>query len=220
MKITWLGLLDSDDATASTRAEDYLARLARHVVLASRHAWSIDLISCGRNPGCHTLSTGVERVVLPVAGSPRTVWDRVSWALPAALSAADLVHLHDGFSRSCEMALLIAKQARKPVCMTEWGLEGYWLSSELALRELADVVICHDVTVANSMASARPVELIPLGIDVRQIGVPASWPQNDCLDSDGQGTALPANDEYAAAGNFLYRTYRGLADRSRRAAAA
>jgi hypothetical protein len=217
MKIAWLGLLDSDDATASTRAQDHLARLARHVVLASRHAWSIDLISCGRNPGCRTPSTGVGRVVLPVSGSPKTVWDRVSWALPAALSAADLVHLHDGFSRSCEMALLIAKQAHKPVCMTEWGLEGYWLSSELGLRELADIVVCHDVAVANGVASSRPVDLVPLAVDVRQIGVPASWPQNHCLDFEGQHT--PTDDEYAAAGNALYGTYRGLVDRLRRAAA-
>src|SRR5215469_13088511 len=99
MRIAWLGLLDSDDVTASTRAQDHLARLAQHVVVASGHAWSIELISCGRDPGCHALSTGVDRVVLPVAGSPRTAWDRVSWALPAAIATADLVHLHDGFSR-------------------------------------------------------------------------------------------------------------------------
>ncbi|HWB10473.1 MAG TPA: hypothetical protein VG826_14690 [Pirellulales bacterium] len=219
MKIAWLGLLDSDDATASTRAQDHLVRLARHVVLASRHAWSIDVISCGRNPGCRALGAGVERVVLPVAGSPRTFWDRVSWALPAALSAADLVHLHDGFSRSCEVGLLIARQARKPICMTEWGVEGYWLSTELALRELADVVVCHDVAVANSLVSAKRVELATLGIDVRRIGVPAAWPQNHCLDAESLGTAMPTDDEYAAAGNTLYGTYRGLVDRVRRAAA-
>ena len=219
MKITWLGLLDSDDATASTRAQDHLARLARHVILASRHAWSIELISCGRSPGCHTLSAGVERVVLPVAGSPRTVWDRVSWALPAAIGPADLVHLHDGFSRSCEVALLIAKQGRKPVCMTEWGLEGYWLSSELALRELADVVVCHDVAVANSTATSKPVHLVPLGIDVRQFGVPASWPQNHCLDLQGEDVALPPDDEYAAAATCLHGVYQDLAGSLRRVAA-
>jgi hypothetical protein len=219
MKIAWLGLLDSDDATASTRARDHLTRLAGNVVLASRHAWSIDLISCGRNPGRHVLRAGVERVVLPQAGSPRTFWDRVSWDLPAALGAADLIHLHDGFSRSCEVGLLIARQAGKPLCVTEWGLEGYWLSSELTLRELSDVVVCHDVAVANGLASSKPVELVPLGIDVRRIGVPASWPQNHCLDTEHWDAAVPTDDEYAAAGASLYGTYCGLADRLRRAAA-
>jgi hypothetical protein len=219
MRIAWLGLLDSDDVTASKRAQDHLARLARHVVLASRHAWSIELISCGRNPGCHAVGTGVDRIVLPVAGSPRTVWDRVSWALPAALRAADLVHLHDGFSRSCEMALLLAKQEHKPVCMTEWGLEGYWLGSELASRELADVIVCHDVAVANSVASSKPVEFVPLDVDIRQIGVPASWPENRCLDANEQEAAACTDDEYAAAAVSLHGLYETLVGSRRRVAA-
>src|SRR5690348_255581 len=98
MKIAWFGLLDSDDATASTCALEHLTQLGRHVVAQSHHAWSIDLISCSRDPGCRTLASGIERVVLPVSGTPRTVWDRVSWALPATVASADLVHLHDGFS--------------------------------------------------------------------------------------------------------------------------
>jgi hypothetical protein len=219
MRIAWLGLLDSDDVTASTRAQDHLAGLAEHIVLASRHAWSIELVSCGRNPGCHALGTGVDRVVLPTAGSPRTVWDRASWALPAALETVDLVHLHDGFSRSGEMALLIAKQSRKPVCVTEWGVEGYWLATELALRELADVIVCHDVAVANNVASSRPVELVTLGIDVRQIGVPASWPQNHCLATADRDDVVLLDAEYAAAGARLYGIYETLVGSLRRAAA-
>jgi hypothetical protein len=219
MKIAWLGLLDSDDVTASTRAHDHLVRLAQQVVAASGHVSSIELISCGRDPGCHTISLGVERVVLPLAGSPRTVWDRVSWAMPAAISSADLVHLHDGFSRSCEMALLIAKQGHKPVCTTEWGIEGYWLSSELALRELSDVVVCHDVAVAQSITRSKPVELVACRIDVRHLGVPAPWPANECVDADVAGAVTPDNHEYVAAGSALCRIYRTLVHSTRRAAA-
>lgn len=218
MKIAWLGLLDSDEVTASTRAQDHLRSLARQVVAASGYAWSIDLISCGRDPGCHRLAQGVARVVLPVAGHPRTVWDRVSWALPAAISAADLIHLHDGFSRSCEMALLVAKQAQKLVCLTEWGLDGYWLSAELDLRELADTIVCHDGSVARSLTSSKPIELVPCNVDVRQIGVPASWPVNQCVET-GTGAELPADAEYEAAGAVLCGVYRRLVTSTRRAAA-
>jgi hypothetical protein len=218
MKIAWLGLLDSDEVTASTRAQVHLSNLARQVVAASDYAWSIDLISCSRHPGCHRLAQGIQRVVLPVAGHPRTVWDRISWALPAAISSADLIHLHDGFSRSCEMALLIAKQAHKPVCMTEWGLDGYWLSAELDLRELADTIVCHDASVAHAVTSSKPVELVPCNVDIRQIGVPTSWPANQCTDS-GSRAELPADEEYVTAGAALCGVYRRLVASPRRAAA-
>lgn len=219
MKIAWFGLLDSDDATASTRALTHLTLLARNVVAQSHQAWSIDLISCGRDPGCQTLASGVERIVLPLSGAPRTVWDRVSWALPAAVASADLVHVHDGFSRSCEMALLVGRQLHKPVCMTEWPVEGYWLSGELALRELADAVICHDVSVANSIATSRPVYLVACAIDVRDLGVPASWPANHCVQTDRSRGVERSYDEYIAAGTDLAGVYRRLFDGMRRAAA-
>lgn len=219
MKIAWFGLLDSDDATLSTRALAHLTRLARQIVAQSGQAWTIDLISCGRDPGYRTIAGGVERIVLPVSGTPQTVWDRVSWALPANVAAADLVHLHDGFSRSCEMALLVAKQLHKPVCMTEWPVEGYWLSGELALRDLADAVICHDMAVANSIATSKPVHLVPCGIDVRDLGVPASWPANHCIETHCGENAEPSHDDYVAAGINLAGIYRSLLDGTRRAAA-
>ncbi|HQU46667.1 MAG: hypothetical protein B7Z74_10640, partial [Deltaproteobacteria bacterium 21-66-5] len=181
VKIAWLGLLDSDDATGSSRAHDHLATLAQHVVAASGYGWSIELISCGSGPERRPISAGVDRLTLPVAGVARTVWDRTSWDLPAFIADAELVHLHDGFSRSCELALLVARQLRKPVCMTEWGIEGHWLTSELSLIELADVVICHNRKVAESIGTSKRVELVACETDIRQLGVPAPWPANHCL---------------------------------------
>ena len=180
VRIAWLGLLDSDDATGATRAHEHLVALAQQVAAASGFGWSIELISCGRKPGRQSISAGVDRVILPVAGVAKTVWDRTSWELPRMVAAADLVHLHDGFSRTCELALLLAKQLRKPICVTHWGIEGHWLSTELSLVELADVVVCHDCTVAESLGSSRKSEVIPCDIAIDEIGVPAPWPANHC----------------------------------------
>lgn len=229
--IAWLGLLDSDDATGSPRAQDHLVRLAQQVVAASGYGWSIELISCGRDPGRRSISAGVEKVVLSIAGSPRTVWDRTAWALADAIADADLVHLHDGFSRSCDLALLIAKQARKPVCVTEWGVEGHWLSGELSLRELADVVICHDRAVAEELKTSKPVELAACAVDLHQLGVPAPWPATGCLDVGNRAAApppphiapacepSPVEEQYAAAGARLYAVYHRLIAGTRRVAA-
>ena len=219
VKIAWLGLLDSDDATGSSRAQEHLVRLAQQVIAASGYGWSIELISCGSEPGRRSISAGVDRVVLPVAGSPRTVWDRVSCALPDTIADADLIHLHDGFSRSCDLALLVAKQAYKPVCVTEWGIDGHWLSSELSLRELADVIICHDQMVAETLDTARPVELAACDVDIRRLGVPAPWPATHCV----QGPLLPTDgatgSEYVAAGSVLHAVYHRLIASTRRVAA-
>ena len=219
MKIAWLGLLDSDDMTGLPRAQEHLMRLAQQVVAASGYGWEIELISCGSQPGTHAVSAGIDRVVLPTAGRAQTVWDRVSWDLPDAIDRADLVHLHDGFSRSCELALLIAKQLHKPLCVTQWGIEGHWLSTELQLRDLADVIVCHDSTVARTVAGRKPVELIACDIDVRRLGVPAPWPANACLDMASREVTSPAHEQYAAAGATLYRVYHRLIASTRRAAA-
>ncbi|HVX10988.1 MAG TPA: hypothetical protein VHC22_07405 [Pirellulales bacterium] len=221
MRIAWFGLLDSDEVTSPprARAERHLLQLGQQVVAAAGVGATIELISCGASASTRTLAPGVERVVLVAAGRTHTVWDRVSWALPEVIDRADLVHLHEGFSRSCELALLVAKQLRKPVCVTEWGIEGYWLSTELRLSELADVIICHDRAGPLTPTCTKPVETIACDIDIRQLGVPAPWPANACLAETNDEIAWPTVGQYRAAGSQLWGVYGRLTAGARRAAA-
>lgn len=205
--VAYLGLLDSDRATGTRRAEEHLTRLAQAVADRSGYGWTVEIISAGENASTQTVSAGVVRTVLPVAGNPRTPWDAVSWSLPEAMARADLVHLHDGFSRLGEAALLIAKQSHQPICITEYGLNGHWLSSELGLTELADVVICHCPAVARRLQSARPVEVAPAKFDVAALGLPAAWPSPNCLPLRADP---PASNDYHAAGAALYAIYHRL----------
>lgn len=205
--VAYLGLLDSDRATGTRRAEDHLTRLAQAVAVRSGYGWTVEIFSAGAEAGTRTVSPGVVRTILPIAGKPRTPWDAVSWQLPDALARADLVHLHDGFSRLCEAALLLAKPSHQPICLSEYGLNGQWLSSELGLIELADVVICHSPELARRLATTRPVEVVPCNLDVAGLGVPANWPSPGCLPPPRRPS--PRID-YRPAADGLYSIYHRL----------
>lgn len=212
--VAYLGLLDNDRATGTRRAEEHLTRLAQAVVAAAGFGLTVELISAGETPGRQTVSAGVVRTVLPLAGNPQAPWNAVSWQLPEALSRVDLVHLHDGYSRLGEAALLIAKQSRLPVCITEYGLTGHWLSSELGLAELADVIICHTPQVARRLTTGRTVEVVPCKLDPSRLGIPGVPPRQTIHDrEDGVST------DDRAAGERLFAIYQRLIGSTLEAAA-
>lgn len=196
--VAYLGLLDNDRATGTRRAEEHLTRLAQAVVAASGYGWTVEIISAGETPETQTVSAGVVRTVLPLAGKPHSPWNAVSWQLPEALARADLIHLHDGMSRLGEAALLVAKQSCQPLCITEYGLTGHWLSTELGLIELADVVICHAPEVPRRLTTTRPVEVVPCPLDVASLGMP------------GVMTHSAAVIDYRSVGERMFAIYHRL----------
>jgi hypothetical protein len=218
-KIAYLGLLDGDRASGSPRGERHLSALARAVVAASQGTLAVELLSCGPEPECRTLGPGVVRRVLPWIGLPRTPWDANSWELPAALADAALVHLHDGFSRACEIGLLFAKQWQKRVCMTDYGLTGHWISVELGLCALADVVICHSHSVAVKLPAGVPVEVVSGRINPYWFGVAAEWPSSSPIPPWGPDDETPPAVDYVTLGAELSAIYRHVLARSREAAA-
>jgi hypothetical protein len=205
--ITYLGLLESDRANGLGRAEAHLARLAEGVVAGSNGRATVELISCGPQPRSHELSPGVLRTVLPMAGRPATAWDALSWDLPERLANTDLVHLHDNFSRACEVGMLLAKQERRPVCYTEYGARGDWLFVELGLAELADAVICHSPDVARETGLVKSPLVIPCAIDIDWLGVPKNWPSAECRSADQSVPAAEPDMAYDAVGEALYSIY-------------
>lgn len=217
--ITYLGLLDSDRATGLRRAEAHLGRLAQEVVAASRGEATVEIISCGPTPDSYTLAPGVTLTVLSLAGNPRTPWDSISWELPAKVESSDLVHLHESFSRTCEVGLLVAKLWRRPVCLTEYGVPGEWLAHELRLAELADIVICHSPEIASELTTARTAELVPCQLDIDWLGVPGEWPSATCRPSPRTGGAKAPQVDYPAVARSYYALYRRLLPGSQREAA-
>lgn len=207
--VAYLGLLDNDRASGTRRAEEHLTRLAQAVVAASGYGWTVEIISAGEAPAAQAVSAGVLRTMLPLAGKPHSPWNAVSWQLPEALVRADLIHLHDGISRLGEAALLVAKQSRQPLCITDYGVTGHWLSTELGLIELADVVICHDPEVARRLTTTRPVEVVPCPLDVASLGMPGISTDRGAPQRAIPKEAAEATD-YRSVGERLFAIYHRL----------
>lgn len=221
IQITYLGLLDSDRLTGSGRAEAHLCRLAQEVVKAfqGEGGATIELISCGPNPHSSTVAEGVIRTVLPEYKHPVTAWDSISWELPKKVADSDLVHLHECFSRTCEVGLLTAKLWRRPVCLTEYGIPGDWLALDLGLAELADAVVCHSEKVARETRTTKRPHIVPCELDIDWLGVPAEWPIPVCRPSPSPTGAQEPRIDYPAVGQALYHVYRRLLPAARREAA-
>lgn len=218
-KIAYLGLLDGDQASGDARGETHLTRLAESVSIAWRGECEIELISCGPQPRVERLREQVVRRVLPVSGSPLTPWDACSWELPAALADADIVHLHDYHSRTCELALLIAKQQRKFLCLTDYGITANWLATELELHCLADAVICHAADAARKLSSLANVEFLPAEISLEWFGIPAEWPSPCFIPSTRPRDRQAPPVDYASLGDGLQSIYSRAAARALEAAA-
>ncbi len=218
-KIAYLGLFDGDRASGLSRGEGHLLAMARGVVAASRGTVSVELLSCGPASECLPLCPGVVKRVLPWAGRPRTPLDAASWELPATLADASLVHLHDGFSRACEIGLLVAKQRHVPVCLTEYGLVGHWLSVELGLQALADMMICHSQAVAVHWRARVPVEVVSGRVNPHWFGVAPEWPRTAPVPPACPEDDSPPVVDYATLGAELSSIYRKVLARHREAAA-
>jgi len=207
VKIAYLGLLDGDQASGDARGESHLTQLAESVSVAWRGECEIELISCGPQPRVERLREHVVRRVLPLSGNPLTPWDACSWQLPAALADADIVHLHDYHSRTCELALLIAKQQRKFLCLTDYGVTANWLATELELHCLADAVICHAAVAARKLSGLANVEFLPAEISLEWFGVPAEWPSPCFIPSTRPRDRGAPPVDYASLGERLKEIY-------------
>ena len=177
--IAYLTPLFFDESSYLGGGERYPLNLARGVHLATKGDYRIDLISFGREEKRFQIAEGVDLHVLPVAHTPRRELDVVSWALPAALAKADVVHIHQAYTRCAEMGLLVAKQLRKPVCITDHGGETSRLGIEIGHLELVDRVIAYSDFGASLYKTTRPIEVIKGGVDAELFQPPKIRPRRD-----------------------------------------
>ena len=85
--------------------ERYPLNLARGIVEASGGAYAVELISFGPTSRSHQLAPGLTVRVLAAARPPINPLDVVSWELPEAIADADLVHIHQAYTRCSEVGL-------------------------------------------------------------------------------------------------------------------
>jgi glycosyltransferase involved in cell wall biosynthesis len=166
-KVAYLTPLYFADDSCIGGGERYPTNLAKGVALAEGLGFEVELISFGKTAARIDLDDGVTLRVLPAASEPRDPLDVLSWDLPDALAEADLVHVHQAYTRCTEVGLLLAKQLRKPICLTDHGGETSRLGQYFGIVELADAIVAYSDFGASLYRTRRPIRVIKGGVDTR-----------------------------------------------------
>jgi len=145
--------------------ERYPLNLSRGIVERSRGRHSVEILSFGPTSKTHRIGPGLTIRVLAAARKPLNPLDVVSWELPAALADADLVHVHQAYTRCSEMAYLVAKQQGKPIVVTDHGGATSTLGTSVGSLELVDHVIANSAFGASLYQTSRPITVIKGGVD-------------------------------------------------------
>lgn len=153
------------DASMVGGGERYPTNLARGVAASSGGECAVDLISYGDIPAEHVLAPGVTLRIIRATAPPSNPLDVLSWELPAAIEDADLVHVHQVFTRSSEVAVVVASQQRKALCVTDHGGATSYLGRSLGMLELVNRVTCYSRFAASLLATTAPIEIIRGGVD-------------------------------------------------------
>ncbi len=171
--VACLSPLYFDESSYIGGGERHPLNLASGVVLGSRGRYRVEMISFGETPQVRTLMPGVTLRVLPIARRPDHPLDVLSWDLPAALSGADVVHIHQAFSRCAEMGLLVARLLHKPVCVTDHGGYSSPLGAEIDALALADRIVPNSDFAASLLKTSTPITVVKGGVDADYFRPPA-----------------------------------------------
>jgi glycosyltransferase involved in cell wall biosynthesis len=215
--VAYLTPLYFDETSCLGGGERYPLNLARGVVEASGGRYRVVLISFGARAHRQALAPGVELCVLPVAHKPQNPLDVVSWDLPEAFENADLVHIHQAYTRCAEVGLLVARQQRKPICVTDHGGFTSPLGQEVGSLELADRVVAYSDFGASLYRTRTPIVVVKGGVDAALFVPPEVRPPRDRIlyvgrllshkGIDRLITALPADLPLTVCGRPYHADY-------------
>lgn len=177
--IAFLTPLYFDERSCLGGGERHPLNLARGVALASGGRYRVELVSFGEQALTRPLGPGVDLRVLRVTRRPTHPLDMVSWDLPDAIAAADLLHIHQAFTRCAELGLLVGRQLRKPICVTDHGGFSSPMGEEVGALELADRVVPVSDFGASLIRTGRPVVVIKGGVDAEVFQPPEAPVERD-----------------------------------------
>jgi glycosyltransferase involved in cell wall biosynthesis len=177
--VAYLTPLYFDESSCLGGGERYPLNLARGVAETSDGRYRVELISFGDRPHRRALAPGVGLRVLRPAGKPANPLDVVSWELPEAIADADLVHIHQAYTRCSELGLLVARQQRKPICVTDHGGFTSPLGEEIGSLELADRIVAYSEFGASLYRTNRPIVVVKGGVDADLFTPPKHRPPRD-----------------------------------------
>ena len=173
-KIAYLSPLYFDAGCYVGGGERFPLNLAKGVAASSGGRYEVELISFSSESTLRPIAPGVSLRLLTAARRPRNPLDVVSWEIPEALAGADLVHIHQAYTRCSEVGLLAAKQLRKPVCVTDHGGASSPLVKQLGLLDIVDQVIAYSDFGASLYHTSTPIAVIKGGVDADAFTPPAA----------------------------------------------
>jgi glycosyltransferase involved in cell wall biosynthesis len=162
--VSYLTPLYFDPISYLGGGERYPLNLAKAV--ARTGGYDVDIVSYGdvRRLERRRLDEGVTLTVLPTAGRT-AAGDRLSWDIVSAVRDVDVVHIHQIFTRSSEVAMLAAKVMGKPVCVTDHGGATSLLGRSHGILDLADRIVCYSEFGGSMLQAGKPIDLIRGGVD-------------------------------------------------------
>ena len=165
-KIACLTPMYFSDESYIGGGERYPLNLSRGIVESTGGAYSVDLISFGPKSRSYKISSGLTARILQAARPPINPLDVVSWELPAVLAEADLVHVHQAYTRCSEMAYLVTKQLGKPLVVTDHGGHTSTLGTSVGALELADHIISYSKFGASLYQNGSPITVLRAGTPI------------------------------------------------------
>ena len=165
MKVAYLTPLYFSDQSCIGGGERYPTNLAKGVVHASNYSCRVELISYGPCSQVKELFPGVTLRVLRTDLLPANVLDVGSWELPSAIRDADVVHIHQAFTRSSEAGYLAAKLQGKPIVVSDHGGISSHLGIQINILDMVDRVIAYSQFGANMLRTRTKIEIIRGGVD-------------------------------------------------------
>jgi glycosyltransferase involved in cell wall biosynthesis len=163
-RVAYVTPLYFDEESYLGGGERYPLNLAKAVVRTGDY--KVNIVSYGNVPSTRStsLTNNVTLTVLPAARGA-TGLEPLSWEITSAIRSADLVHIHQMFSRPSEVAVMVAKLLGKPVCATDHGGVTSSLGRSLGMLELVDRITCYSDFGGSLLHTTTNVDVIRGGVD-------------------------------------------------------
>lgn len=178
-RIAYLTPLYFADESVVGGGERYPVNLAVGVVAAGHSEFTVEVVSYGPRGFTRELQPGVTLRVLPLAHPPRDPMDSVSWGMPEVVADADLIHIHQAYTRQAEVAIILAKVYGKPICVTDHGGASSRIGVEFGSLDVADRVVCQSEFAARALRTTAPIVLVKGGVDADHFRPPETPPNRD-----------------------------------------
>jgi glycosyltransferase involved in cell wall biosynthesis len=160
--------------------ERYPLNIARGLIAADPFA-QVDLIGVGDPARTVAPQPRLNIHMLPVTLAGTNVLDHISSAMGDVVAEADLVHIHQAFTRASQLSLLIAKFLGKPVALTDHGALTNHVERAVGYLDLVDLFICQSQFAAEQISGGERRVVIPGGVDDQFFRPSARSPEREFM---------------------------------------